>query len=191
MGKGSIQQRGVMSRQSHAAGPRASLANEAAYLGLLAAGIALPYARALPWVREHGLDVRRFHGELFANRVSSFFGWDVIVSAATLVVLSAIDDGLPRVSGSPLQSERWVGRRSVCRSTYGCRLVAVASRPVLEERTDATGPEAPRHRKSTVQPVYRRTAVGSHTGMLVLLSRRHERSRNARVRAAGACSKAA
>ena len=96
MGNGSIQQRGVMSRQSHAAGPRASLANEAAYLGLLAAGIALPYARALPWVREHGLDVRRFHGELFANRVSSFFGWDVIVSAATLVVLSAIDDGLPQ-----------------------------------------------------------------------------------------------
>lgn len=85
-----------MSLQSHAATPRASLASEAVYLGLLAVGIALPYARALPWVREHGLDMRRFHDELFANRISSFFGWDVIVSAATLVVLSAIDDSLPQ-----------------------------------------------------------------------------------------------
>ena len=85
-----------MSLQSHAATPRASLASEAVYLGLLAAGTALPYARALPWVREHGLDMRRFHDELFANRISSFFGWDVIVSAATLVVLSAIDDRLPQ-----------------------------------------------------------------------------------------------
>lgn len=78
-----------MSRSKHSA------VKEAVYVALLAAGVALPYAQALPWLREHGLDVRRFGEELFANRISSFFGWDVIVSAATLITLSAIDDELP------------------------------------------------------------------------------------------------
>lgn len=90
----SIKQRGLM-RQPHSAASRESLVKEAVYVGLLVAGIALPYAQALPWLREHGLDLRRFGEELFANRISGFFGWDVIISAATLISLSAIDDELP------------------------------------------------------------------------------------------------
>lgn len=68
---------------------------EGAFLALLVAGVAVPYAQAVPWLREHGPDVRRFTKELFANRISSFFGWDVIISATTLLALSAMEDELP------------------------------------------------------------------------------------------------
>ena len=63
-------------------------------LGLLVLGVVLPYSRVLPWVGEHGLDLRRFSRELFGSRVGSFFGWDVIVSSATLIVAAAADDQL-------------------------------------------------------------------------------------------------
>lgn len=67
---------------------------ERVYLGLLVGGIALPYGQAVPWFRKNGLDVRRFFDELFATRISSFFGWDAIVASATVVVLAGTDDQL-------------------------------------------------------------------------------------------------
>jgi hypothetical protein len=68
---------------------------ELLYGGLLIVGTALPLSRFLPWLAEHGLDVPRFVGELFANRISAFFGWDVVVSVVTLLALAAVDRDLP------------------------------------------------------------------------------------------------
>ena len=55
------------------------------YLLLCFLGIALPYWEFAPWVAEHGLNLRLFFENLFANRVSAFFGADVLVSALVLV----------------------------------------------------------------------------------------------------------
>lgn len=56
------------------------------YLILCLAGTILPYSQLLPFVLEHGLDPRLISQQLFANKVSGFFGLDVIVSSVTLWV---------------------------------------------------------------------------------------------------------
>lgn len=56
------------------------------YLVLFVAGCLLPLSQLVPWVIAHGIDPGLFVAELFANRISGFFGLDVIVSA--LVVLA-------------------------------------------------------------------------------------------------------
>ena len=57
------------------------------YLALCLLGTALPLWQFLPFVREHGLNLRLFFAQLFANSVSGFFGMDVIVSSVVLWVL--------------------------------------------------------------------------------------------------------
>lgn len=57
-----------------------------AYLLLAIAGAVLPLSQLVPFLREHGLDLRLIVEQLFANRISSFFGLDVIVSAVVLFV---------------------------------------------------------------------------------------------------------
>ncbi|HEX3234387.1 MAG TPA: DUF2834 domain-containing protein [Gemmatimonadales bacterium] len=54
------------------------------YLGLCVLGTILPWAAFLPFLRTHGLNVRAFLDQLFGTPVSSFFGWDVIVSSLVL-----------------------------------------------------------------------------------------------------------
>jgi hypothetical protein len=54
------------------------------YLGLSMLGTILPLAAFLPFLRSHGLDLGEFRGQLFGTAVSSFFGWDVIVSSLVL-----------------------------------------------------------------------------------------------------------
>jgi hypothetical protein len=54
------------------------------YLGLCGLGALLPYSQFVPFLRDHGLDLRLFYEQLFANRVSSFFAMDVIVSSIVL-----------------------------------------------------------------------------------------------------------
>jgi hypothetical protein len=54
------------------------------YLVFCLLGILLPYWQFVPWVVAHGLDLRLFVRELFANRIGGFFGMDVIVSTAVL-----------------------------------------------------------------------------------------------------------
>jgi hypothetical protein len=56
------------------------------YLLFCILGLVLPYSQFVPWVLEHGLNGSLLLHELFANRISAFFGIDVIVSA--LVVIS-------------------------------------------------------------------------------------------------------
>jgi hypothetical protein len=54
------------------------------YALLCVLGFALPYYFFVPFALENGLDMRLFVNELFANRISSFFGADVIVSSLVL-----------------------------------------------------------------------------------------------------------
>lgn len=61
------------------------------YLLLCGLGVALPYSQFIPFLLEHGLDLRLFFEQLFATRVSGFFGLDVIVSAVVLCVLVVVE----------------------------------------------------------------------------------------------------
>lgn len=61
------------------------------YLVLCVAGTVLPYSQFVPFVMEHGMDMRLFIEQLFANRISGFFGWDVIVSSVVLWVMVAVE----------------------------------------------------------------------------------------------------
>lgn len=56
------------------------------YLFLCIAGTVLPYWPFAPWVMVHGLDLRLLLDQLFANRISAFFGMDVLVSAVVMAV---------------------------------------------------------------------------------------------------------
>ena len=55
------------------------------YLLCAIAGTIIPYSQFVPWVAEHGLDVRLLAGELFSTRIGAFFGLDVVVSAVALL----------------------------------------------------------------------------------------------------------
>jgi len=58
------------------------------YFILCVAGTILPYSQLFPFLREHGLDTSLLFQQLFANRVSGFFGLDVIVSSMVLWVFA-------------------------------------------------------------------------------------------------------
>lgn len=49
-------------------------------------GTVLPYSQFLPFLIEHGLDIQLFLEQLFANKISGFFGIDLIASSLTLWV---------------------------------------------------------------------------------------------------------
>ncbi len=59
-----------------------------AYLILCAFGVLLPYWQLAPWLSEHGLDLPLFFAQLFEDRVGAFFGMDVFVSAAALLLFA-------------------------------------------------------------------------------------------------------
>jgi Terpene cyclase DEP1 len=61
------------------------------YLGLCVLGTVLPYSQFIPFLRAHGLDLQLFWQQLFANRISGFFGWDVMVSSLVLWVFVYFD----------------------------------------------------------------------------------------------------
>ena len=61
------------------------------YLALCVAGTALPYSQLLPFLGEHGFDLRLIVEQLFANRIGGFFGLDVIVSSVVLWALVAFE----------------------------------------------------------------------------------------------------
>ena len=58
------------------------------YLMLCFLGALLPYWQIVPWLAENGLNLRLFFAQLFENRVGAFFGLDVFVSAAALLVFA-------------------------------------------------------------------------------------------------------
>ncbi|MDZ8079002.1 MAG: DUF2834 domain-containing protein [Nostoc sp. DcaGUA01] len=51
------------------------------YLLLCILGLVLPYSQFVPFLLEHGLDIKLFVEQLFANQISGFFGMDLIVSS--------------------------------------------------------------------------------------------------------------
>jgi hypothetical protein len=67
------------------------------YLILCVVGVLLPYWEFLPWLAANGLNLPLFFHELFANRVSAFFGMDVVVSAVALMIFVRSDK--PRLQG--------------------------------------------------------------------------------------------
>jgi hypothetical protein len=54
------------------------------YLVVAVLGTVLPFSSFFPFLIEHGLDIPLFVEQLFANHISAFFGWDVIVSSLAL-----------------------------------------------------------------------------------------------------------
>lgn len=56
------------------------------YLVFCGIGLVLPYWEFVPWVTAHGLNGSLLAEQLFANRISSFFGLDVIVSSLVFLV---------------------------------------------------------------------------------------------------------
>src|ERR1700730_3274323 len=63
------------------------------YLFLSLLGAVLPYAKFVPWVREHGLNLPLLLAELFSTRIGGFFGLDVILSAVTLLIFIRSEGG--------------------------------------------------------------------------------------------------
>lgn len=56
------------------------------YLLLCVLGFVLPYSQFVPFLLEHGFNIPLFIEQLFSNRISAFFGMDVIVSIFVLVL---------------------------------------------------------------------------------------------------------
>ncbi|BDC48517.1 hypothetical protein F183_A08330 [Bryobacterales bacterium F-183] len=67
-----------------------------AYLLLAVLGLVIPYSKFLPWLFRNGLNLPLFFQELFVNRISSFFGWDVILSAVALLYWIWREKHVPR-----------------------------------------------------------------------------------------------
>lgn len=63
------------------------------YLLLCLAGVLIPYLEFGPWLVAHGLNLRLFVQELFANRIGAFFGADVALSAVTVFVFAGLERG--------------------------------------------------------------------------------------------------
>ncbi len=60
-------------------------------------GTVIPYSQFVPFLREHGLDLRLLVEQLFANRISGFFGLDVILSAVTLWIFVRVEGKRARI----------------------------------------------------------------------------------------------
>ncbi len=67
------------------------------YLFLCILGAAIPYSQFVPWVMENGLQLGLLVRQLFANRISAFFGLDVLVSSVVLSVFMGVEGRLLRI----------------------------------------------------------------------------------------------
>ena len=104
------------------------------YLVLGVLGFALPYSQFVPSVIEHGLNMRLFVQQLFANRIGGFFGLDVLVSAVTLI-------GFMRSEGARLKMRAlWLPIVSVLfvGVSLGLPLFLYLRESELERRASAT-----------------------------------------------------
>ena len=54
------------------------------YLILCIVGTILPYSQFVPFLAEHGLNLQLFFEQVFVNRISGFFGIDLIISSLIL-----------------------------------------------------------------------------------------------------------
>ncbi len=81
------------------------------YLMLCLLGLVLPYSQLVPWIFEHGPDLRLFVHQFFANRIGGFFGLDVLVSAIVLIGFVRTEGGRLKMNGLwlPMASTVLVG----------------------------------------------------------------------------------
>jgi Terpene cyclase DEP1 len=95
---------------------------KAIYLLLCFVGVLLPYWQFVPWVLEHGMNLPLFVRELFVNRISAFFGMDVLVSAVVLVAFMRIESGRLSIVDDGFRYWRycWSGFRSPSRCFCTC-----------------------------------------------------------------------
>ena len=101
------------------------------YLALCVAGTLIPYTQFLPFVWEHGLDLRLFVEQLFSTRIGAFFGLDVIVSSLVLWMFVLVDgrrDGV-RHLWAPIAANLAVG------VSLGLPLFLYLREAALERRT--------------------------------------------------------
>ena len=63
------------------------------YLVFCVLGFLIPYSQFVPWVLQNGLQFGLLVRQLFANRISAFFGLDVLVSSALLLVFMRAEAG--------------------------------------------------------------------------------------------------
>jgi len=61
------------------------------YLFLCFLGAGIPYSQFIPWILENGLHLGLLVRQLFANRVTAFFGLDVLVSSVVLLMFMSIE----------------------------------------------------------------------------------------------------
>jgi hypothetical protein len=61
------------------------------YLGLCVLGTVLPYSQFVPFLQEHGLQLRLMVQQLFANRISAFVGLDVIVASVVVWIFVMVE----------------------------------------------------------------------------------------------------
>ena len=86
------------------------------YLLCAIAGAIVPYSQFVPWVAEHGLDVKLLTLELFSTRIGAFFGLDVFVAAIALLAFIAWE-------GSRLRMKRlWLPAAATCIIGVSCGL---------------------------------------------------------------------
>jgi hypothetical protein len=64
---------------------------KAIYLVLCVLGFVIPYSQFVPWVLQNGLPVGLLVRQVFANRISAFFGLDVLVSSVVLLVFMRVE----------------------------------------------------------------------------------------------------
>ena len=67
------------------------------YLVLCVIGAVLPYWQFVPWLFERGFNPSLFLRELFANRISTFFALDVLVSAIVLIIFMRVESERSRI----------------------------------------------------------------------------------------------
>ena len=61
------------------------------YLALCVTGTIVPAYAILPFLREHGLDLRLLFEQLFSTPAGAFFGLDVVISSLVLWVLVFVE----------------------------------------------------------------------------------------------------
>jgi uncharacterized protein DUF2834 len=67
------------------------------YLVLCVVGAVLPYWQFVRWLFERGFKPTLFFRELFANRISTFFALDVLISAIVLIIFMRAENSRLRI----------------------------------------------------------------------------------------------
>jgi hypothetical protein len=62
------------------------------YLVMAVIGALVPMIAFVPWVAAHGIDLRLMMTELFANRMSTFFALDLLITACVVAVFARLDE---------------------------------------------------------------------------------------------------